>query len=40
MRWKLIELGGEHISIEGEIADIPALIACASELSGVVVETG
>ena len=40
VRWKLIERGGEHISIEGEIADIPALIARASELSGVVVETG
>lgn len=35
IRWKLVERGGEHISIEGEIADIPALIARAAELSGV-----
>lgn len=35
VRWKLVERGGEHISIEGEIADIPALIERASELSGV-----
>ena len=35
IRWKLIERGGEHISIEGEIADIPSLIERASELSGV-----
>ena len=40
VRWKLIERGGEHLSIEGEIADIPALIARASELSGVAVEGG
>lgn len=38
VRWKLIERGGEHISIEGEIAEIPALIARASELSGVTAE--
>ena len=35
VRWKLVERGGEHISIEGEIADIPSLIERASELSGV-----
>ena len=35
VRWKLVERGGEHISIEGEIADIPALVERASELSGV-----
>ena len=35
IRWKLVERGGEHISIEGEIADIPSLIERASELSGV-----
>ena len=35
VRWKLVEHGGEHISIEGEIADIPALIERAGELSGV-----
>lgn len=35
VRWKLVERGGEHISIEGEIADIPALIERAGELSGV-----
>ncbi len=40
VRWKLTERDGEHISIEGEIADIPALIARASELSGVAVEGG
>ena len=34
VRWKLVERGGEHISIEGEIADIPALIERASELVG------
>ena len=38
VRWKLIERGGEHISIEGEIAEIPALIARATELSGVAAE--
>ena len=35
VRWKLVERGGEHISIEGEIADIPSLIERAGELSGV-----
>ena len=40
VRWKLVERGGEHISIEGEIADIPALIERASELSGVEPDGG
>ena len=40
VRWKLVEHGGEHVSIEGEIADIPALIACAGELSGVEPDGG
>ncbi|MXW34109.1 MAG: hypothetical protein F4X26_05655 [Chloroflexi bacterium] len=35
VRWKLVDRDGEHISIEGEIADIPALVERASELSGV-----
>ena len=39
VRWKLVERGGEHISIEGEIAEIPALIERASELSGVEPDT-
>jgi hypothetical protein len=40
VRWKLHERGGEHISVEGEIADIPALIARAGELSGLTPEAG
>ncbi len=40
VRWKLVERGGEHISVEGEIADIPSLIERASELSGVEPDGG
>ncbi len=40
VRWKLVERGGEHISIEGEIADIPSLIERSSELSGLEPDGG
>ena len=40
VRWKLHGRGGRHISIEGEIADVPGLIERAAELSGVRPEGG
>ena len=38
VRWRLTERGGPHIAIEGEIADVPALLERAAELSGVAPE--
>lgn len=35
VRWKLIARGGAHIAVEGEIADVPALVARARELAGL-----
>jgi len=35
VRWKLLPHEGQHLTIEGEIADVPGLIARAEELAGV-----
>jgi hypothetical protein len=36
VRWKLLPRGAEqHLTIDGEIADVPALVARARELAGV-----
>ncbi len=35
IRWKLRPRTGQHLSIEGEIADVPGLIATAYVLSGI-----
>lgn len=35
VRWKLIPHEGQHLTVEGEIADVPRLIERAQELSGV-----
>ena len=35
VRWKLRPREGEHLTVEGEIADVAGLIERASELSGV-----
>ena len=34
IRWRVLTRQGEHIAIEGEIEDIPALIAAITTLSG------
>lgn len=35
VRWKLMPREGQHLSIEGEIADVPGLIERAHELAGL-----
>ena len=35
VRWKLIPREGQHLTVDGEIADVPGLIERAHELSGV-----
>jgi hypothetical protein len=35
VRWKLIPREGQHLTVEGEIEDVPGLIERAQELSGV-----
>lgn len=35
VRWKLIPREGQHLTVEGEIADVPGLIERAETLSGV-----
>jgi hypothetical protein len=35
VRWKLIPREGQHLTVEGEIADVPRLIERAEELSGI-----
>lgn len=35
VRWKLMPPEGQHLTVEGEIADVPGLIALAQELAGV-----
>jgi hypothetical protein len=33
VRWRIVPREGQHLAIEGEIADVPALIASARELA-------
>lgn len=35
VRWKLIPREGQHLTVDGEITDVPGLIEHAEELSGV-----
>jgi hypothetical protein len=35
VRWKLIPREGQHLTVEGEIADVPGLVERAQELSGI-----
>ncbi len=35
VRWKLTERGGDHVTIDGEIADVPGLVEGAYTLSGL-----
>jgi hypothetical protein len=38
VRWRVLERDGDHIAIEGEIEDVPALIAAITRMSGRVEE--
>jgi hypothetical protein len=33
VRWRLVPREGQHLAVEGEIADVPGLVACARELA-------
>lgn len=35
VRWRLTERGGAHLTVEGEIEDVPALVARARALAGL-----
>jgi hypothetical protein len=35
VRWKLLPRAGQHLTVEGEIVDVPGLIEQAHALSGV-----
>ena len=35
VRWKLTETGGDHLAVDGEIADVRGLVDSAYELSGL-----
>ena len=35
VRWKLMETAGEHLTVDGEIADVRGLVDSAHELSGL-----
>lgn len=35
VRWKLMPAAGQHLTVDGEIVDVPGLIERAQELSGV-----
>lgn len=39
VRWKLLPHEGQHLTVDGEIADVPGLIARAEELAGVSAST-
>lgn len=39
VRWKFLPREGQHLTVEGEIADVPGLVARAEELAGVSVST-
>lgn len=39
VRWKFLPREGQHLTVEGEIADVPGLVARAEELAGVAVST-
>jgi hypothetical protein len=33
VRWRLVPREGQHLAVEGEIADVPGLVARARELA-------
>jgi hypothetical protein len=35
VRWRIVPHAGQHLAIEGEIADVPGLVARAGELAGL-----
>lgn len=40
VRWRLVPREGQHLAIEGEIADVPGLVARARELAGLAPAEG
>lgn len=39
VRWKFLPREGQHLTVEGEIVDVPGLVARAEELAGVTAST-
>ncbi|MEZ4554453.1 MAG: hypothetical protein R3B59_11205 [Dehalococcoidia bacterium] len=39
VRWKFMPREGQHLTVEGEISDVPGLVARAEELAGVTTST-
>ncbi|MGE0228155.1 MAG: hypothetical protein AB7I38_03290 [Dehalococcoidia bacterium] len=39
VRWKFMPQEGQHLTVDGEIADVPGLVARAEELAGLTAST-